>query len=48
MHEADEPNPLVGLFDSYGLAGEYLAEIDLLPIEAGRDEGRYRPFQPRN
>jgi hypothetical protein len=31
------------LFDSDGLAGEHLAEVDLLPIEAdaaaGRDDG---------
>jgi hypothetical protein len=41
--KADEPNAIVGLFDSDGLAGEDPAEIDLLPIEAdavaGRDGG---------
>jgi hypothetical protein len=26
VHEADEPNPLVGLFDADGLTGEHLAE----------------------
>jgi hypothetical protein len=34
IHKADQPNPLVGLFDPDGLAGEDLAEIDFLPIEA--------------
>jgi hypothetical protein len=33
-HKADEPDPIVGLFDSDGLPGEDLAEIDFLPIEA--------------
>jgi hypothetical protein len=34
IHEADEPDPLVGLFDADGLASEHQAEIDLLPMEA--------------
>ena len=34
VHEADEPNPIVGLFDADGLAGKDLAEIDLLAVEA--------------
>src|SRR5437762_3840589 len=51
IDKADEPNPLVGLLDTDGLAGEHLAEIDLLPIEAdaaasqkqSADENRRRP-----
>src|SRR5258706_10894574 len=39
IHKADEPNPFVGLFDADGLAGEHLAEIDLLAIEAGASAG---------
>jgi hypothetical protein len=42
IRKADEPNPLVGLFDSDGLAGEHLAEIDLLPIEADAPANRDR------
>ena len=38
-HKTDEPNPLVSLFDSDGLAGEDLAEIDFLPIEADSSAG---------
>jgi hypothetical protein len=38
-HKADEPNPVVGLFDSDGLPREHLAEIDLLPIEADAAAG---------
>jgi hypothetical protein len=37
--KADEPNPIVGLFDSDGLAGEDPVEIDLLPIEADAPAG---------
>src|SRR5437762_11357410 len=40
IHKTDEPNPLVGLLDTDGLAGEHLAEIDLLPIEADAPAGR--------
>ena len=39
IHKADQPNPLVGLFDSDGLASEDLAEIDLLPVEADAAAG---------
>jgi hypothetical protein len=28
VHEADEPNPVVGLFDAYGPASEHLAQIN--------------------
>jgi hypothetical protein len=34
VDEADEPNALVGLFDSDGLAGEHLAEVDVACLEA--------------
>jgi hypothetical protein len=37
--KADEPNSIVGLFDSDGLPGEDLAEIDFLPIEADAAAG---------
>jgi Phage integrase family len=39
IHKADEPNPIVGLFDSDGLAGEDLAEVDFLPVEADSAAG---------
>ena len=44
VHEADEPDVLVDLFDSDFLAGEDLAEIDLVSVEAdpaagGHDDG---------
>jgi hypothetical protein len=35
VHEADEPNVLVHLFDSDALAGEDSAEVYFPPIEAG-------------
>src|SRR6266478_2558675 len=34
VHEADEPNPILGLFDAGGLAGKELTEIDLLAVDA--------------
>jgi hypothetical protein len=34
IRKADQPNPVVDLFDSDDLAGEDPAEIDFLPIEA--------------
>ena len=34
MHEADEPDALVDLFDADVLAGEDRAEVDLAPVEA--------------
>src|SRR5882762_6768665 len=34
VHEADEPNPILGLCDADGLAGKELTEIDLLAVEA--------------
>jgi len=41
VHEVDGPNAVIGLFDSeVWLAGEHLAEIDLLPIEADAAAGR--------
>jgi hypothetical protein len=39
VHQADEPNPIVGRFDSDGLPGEDLAEIDFPPIEADATAG---------
>jgi hypothetical protein len=39
VHQADEPNPIVGLFDSDGLPGEDLAEIDFPPIKADAAAG---------
>jgi hypothetical protein len=44
VHEADEPNPVVGLLDADGPAGEDLAEIDLLAIES--DAARMRSVGP--
>ena len=40
VQKADEPNSIVGLFDSDGLAGEDLAEIDFVPVEADAAAGR--------
>jgi hypothetical protein len=40
VHEVDEPNSIVGLFDSDGLAGEDLADIDFVPGEADAAAGR--------
>ncbi|WP_158231375.1 hypothetical protein [Bradyrhizobium sp. C9] len=40
IHEADEPNPVIGLFNSDDLTSEYLAEIDFLPVEADPTAGR--------
>jgi hypothetical protein len=34
VHEADQPGLVVGLFDADFLAGEDLAEIDLVTVEA--------------
>ena len=34
IHEAYEPDVIVGLFDADGLSGKDLAEVDLLPVEA--------------
>jgi hypothetical protein len=34
VHEADQPGLVVGLFDADFLAGEDLAEIDLLVVES--------------
>jgi hypothetical protein len=44
VHEGDEPDALVDLFDSDHLAGEDLAQVDLAGVEAdaaagGDDDG---------
>jgi len=40
VHEADEPDVIVGLLDADGLAGEDGTEIDLSPFEANPAAGR--------
>ena len=41
MHEDSEPDALVDLFDSDLLAGEDLAEVDLLSVEADAAAAQY-------